>query len=985
MADHDSVWDRTESVRRLTGSATSDGVPTTGAGPAPADGADRTLPDRIGSYRILGLLGKGGMGVVYEAEQESPRRRVAVKVVRGGPVIDDVQVRMFEREVDTLARLQHPNIGAIYESGRTAEGRHFFAMELVRGDTLDVYLNRRGHVATSDEIDFRLALFAEIADAVHYAHQRGVIHRDLKPSNIVVTESDADEEFNPDSKATSGGAVVPHVKILDFGLARITEGDVRTATLTAEVGVIRGTLPYMSPEQTRGDPGKIDLRTDVYALGVMLYEMLSGRRPYELARTPLADAVRVICEVPPEPLNRSLREVRRVDRDIETIVAKALEKDADRRYPSAAALSQDVMRYLSSQPILARPPSTSYQLRKFASRNRALVGGVAVAALALVAGVIVSTVFGMREAAERREAERARRDLEQVVEFQSMMLSGVEPEGVGRRLMSDLRDRVSAATRTRGGTDADVAAVLETFDASFVGVNSTDAALRMIDDEILGRAEATIADEVSDQPLIEARLRHTIGVTYSALGLYEPAERQLRRAIELRRAQLGDEAPETLTSLDELALVLRIRGRFDEATEVAERTLGVRSRTLGPNHPDTLTAASTLAAVYASLGRLGPAEELYARTLDVQRRVIGPEHPDTMSTMNDLGVLHDKQNRYREAEELLTATLQLRRRTLGNDAKATLSTMNNLAMAYAHEGRSSEARELFSEVLATQRRVLGDAHSDTLAAMNNLALTYASERRFADAEVVHQRALTLRREVLGPEHPDTVVSMTNLASTYAAWGRNEEAEQLDRAALDIRMRTLGPEHPDTLVSMNNLAVLLRDEGRYEEAEPLLRQALDTRVRVTGSVHRETDRVRRNLIALYRLEGRTDRLRPLVSDMLATVRSAAGRDDALPSELNDAAWQLLTAEPEDLRDPVSGLEIARRACELEERGQGPELWNFLDTLALAWHLNGDTQAAVATERRALMSLSPGRPERAALERQLAEFESALARQRATSGG
>jgi tetratricopeptide (TPR) repeat protein len=684
-------------------------------------------------------------------------------------------------------------------------------------------------------------------------------------------------------------------------------------------------------------------------------------------------------------LKRIMRDARHLDRDVETIVGKALEKDADRRYSSAASLSQDVQRYMSSQPILARPPSAAYQLRKFASRNRALVGGVAAAALALVAGVIVSTVFGVREAAERREAERARRDLEQVVEFQSMMLSGVEPEGVGRRLMSDLRDRVSDAKTTRGGSDAEVAAALETFDASVAGVNSTDVALRMIGDEILGRAEATIADEFGGQPLIEARLRHTMGVTYRALGLYGPAERQLRRAVELRRVQLGDEAPETLISLDDLALVLREQGRFDEATEIAERTLAVRSRIFGPDHPDTLTAAGTLAAVYASLGRLGPAEDLYARTLDIQRRVIGPVHPDTLSTMNDLGVLHDKQSRYREAEELLTATLQLRRRTLGNDATATLSTMNNLAMAYAHEGRSSEAGELFSEVLATQRRVLGDEHPDTLAAMNNLALTYASESRFEDAEAVHRRALTLRREVLGPEHPDTVVSMTNLASAYAAWGRNEQAEHLDRAALDIRMHTLGPEHPDTLVSMNNLAVLLRDEGRYEEAEPLLRQALDTRVRVTGPVHRETDRVRRNLIELYRLEGRTDALRPLVSDMLATVRSVAGREDALPSELNDAAWQLLTAEPEDLRDPASGLEIARRACELEEDRGGPELWNFLDTLALAWHLNGDTQAAVATERRALTSLPPGRPERAALKRQLAEFESALARQRATSGG
>ncbi len=347
-----------------------------------------TIPEQIGQYRILRKLGEGGMGLVFEAEQQNPRRRVAFKVIRGGQFIDEGRLQMFRREADTLARLQHPDIAAIYESGRTEDGQHFFAMELVQGETLDVYLQRRPKVITAQELRVRLRLFCKIADAVHYAHQRGVIHRDLKPANIVVSEA------LPGEDGSRSDGQLPRIKILDFGLARITEGDLAATSMMTEVGTIKGTLPYMSPEQAMGDPAAIDIRTDVYALGVILYEMLAGRRPYEMQSISLVEAVRVICEQPPRPLQQVWLGDHPLDADVATIVAKALAKSADERYGSAAALSEDLERYLTSQPILARPASAFYLLEKFVARNKLATSFAATVLLLLIGfGVWMSLLY----------------------------------------------------------------------------------------------------------------------------------------------------------------------------------------------------------------------------------------------------------------------------------------------------------------------------------------------------------------------------------------------------------------------------------------------------------------------------------------------------------------------------------------------------------------------------------------------------------------
>jgi tetratricopeptide (TPR) repeat protein len=630
-----------------------------------------------------------------------------------------------------------------------------------------------------------------------------------------------------------------------------------------------------------------------------------------------------------------------------------------------------------SQPILARAPSAAYQLRKFAVRNRTLVGGILATLIVLIAGAAVATAFGFREAAQRRAAEQARNDLEAVVEFQSGMLNDMDPEAVGRRLLADLKQRVGETGRSRGWPEGRIRAVETGFTEAVASINSTSLALRLIDEEILGRAARTAGERFQDRPRIYARLRDAIGETYGSLGMFRQAEEQLEEALNVRRRTSGDGSPETLLSMKHLSFLYLKQGRFDQARTAAEPGLVLHRRVLGEGHRESLAMAHNLALIYASLDRYAEAEPLSGETLARQRQVLGERHPDTLNSMDLLAVLSRDQGRLDAAEQQLKAALEARKSAQGVEHESTLQTLNNLAALYAMRGRVAEAAQLFQESLAVMKRKLGQEHPSTLAMMHNLAVSYSKLRRYSEAEALQLETLAHRRRVLGAEHPATLTTMNNLAIVYYDSGRRAEAERLDREILGMRRRTLGEDHTDTLVSMNNLAVLLRDAGRYGEAEPLFRDALERRRRVSGLAHPSTEQVRTNLIDMYRAQGRAADAAALMAEKLEAARMNAGREDAVSEVLNDAAWQLLTAEPAHLRDQAKALEFARRACAKEEAQRGPNLWNYLDTLALALQRNGDTAAAVEAEKRAIASLPPDRPERAGLVRQLAEFEARLA--------
>jgi eukaryotic-like serine/threonine-protein kinase len=738
---------------------------------APA-GATPAADTTIGPYRVLREIGRGGMGVVYEAEQRNPRRSVALKVVLGGRHVDADAVRMFRRETDTLARLKHPSIAAIYESGSTDEGQHYFAMELVQGSTLSDRLDAEGPARTRADVRLRLLLFRKICAAVAYAHQRGVIHLDLKPSNILVLDAAARGDGH-------GEAGVPDIKVLDFGLARITDPDAQATAVTA-FGRVQGTLPYMSPEQVRGRRDEIDVRSDVYSLGVILYRMLTGRLPYDLEGAGITEAARIVCEVPPRPLSAPAAAMR-FDHDLAVLVLKALEKDPGRRYSGVSGLEEDVGRYLDGRPILARAPSTLYQIRKMVVRHKAPFGAAAALLVLLVAFAVSMTFQARRIAAERDRASREAMTARRVSDF-----------------LTDLF-KVSDPDETRGNT-----------------VKAR---------EILDTGVDKIGKELVDEPEVQARLMQSMGKVYANLGLYRKATPILEQSVATRRRLLGEEHPDTLATMQDLAVLYVNSGRRPEAEKLYDRVLEIRRRLLGDEHPDTLYVMSGLAFLYRIQGRFEESEKLSRQVLEARRRVLGKEHIDTLQSEVDLAGLYYAERRYPESEALYRPAIETLQRVLGEDNSVTLRNVSALANVYEREGRFAEAEALHRDSRDRLRRLLGDDHLLTLNATNSLAVLLDDEGRYTDAETLYRDNLARERRVLGDDHPNTLTSMNNLANVLSSQRRYPEAEALFRESLERARRILGEDHPDTTNTLYNLACMSVLRGDRAAALDWLGQAV----------------------------------------------------------------------------------------------------------------------------------------------------------------
>jgi tetratricopeptide (TPR) repeat protein len=702
------------------------------------------------------------MGVVYEAEQERPNRRVALKIVRPG-IVPAAVLRRFELEYEFLGRLHHPGVAQIYQAGLadTDYGpQPYFAMELVRGKRLDDYI-RSNAPALRD----RLLLVAAIADAVQHAHHRGIIHRDLKPANILVT--DAGEP-----------------KILDFGIARAAHGGL-LATVQTNSGEVLGTIGYMSPEQVSGDISALDTRSDVYALGVILYEVLAERLPYELDRKSFAEAARIITDEEPTRLRSAARPV---PADVETIVVKALDKEKERRYSSAAELAEDIRRFLRDEPIAARPASTAYQVRKFARRHKALVAGVLASLLVLVIGVVATSWQAIRaQRAERvaearaREAEVEKAKAEAVTGFLTQMLASVDPSQAQGRDVS----------------------VREALDAAAARIDS---------------------GAMVKQPEVEIAVRNVIGTTYGNLGLYDAAARQLRTSLALQTRSGASPLARADTDA-RLVTVLYSLGKYADAEAVAQEAFRLRRDTLGPRHATVASSLDDLGSMIMVQGDIARAEPLMREALAIKRAVLPADDPQLATGLNNLAYLLWRKGQLDEAESMYREALSIDRRALGSDHPEIPTKLINLAILLRDRGRPDAAEPLAKEALAIRRKILGDRHPDVAEALDTLAGALELRGQNAQAEGLLRDALAIARHTYGEVNLNTARLQHNLGWVLWKQGAFAEAQPLLSAAVVNIPKTYGPTYRGNRLAISNLAHNLNGLGDARAAEARAREAL----------------------------------------------------------------------------------------------------------------------------------------------------------------
>ncbi|HEX5052696.1 MAG TPA: serine/threonine-protein kinase [Planctomycetota bacterium] len=898
---------------------------------------------QIGRYKLQQVIGEGGFGTVWMAEQQEPvHRQVALKIIKRG-MDSKMVVARFEAERQALALMDHPNIAKVFDGGETPSGLPFFVMELVRGVPITTYCDEQ-HLDSHE----RLELFVQVCHAVQHAHQKGIIHRDLKPSNVLVELHD----------------VVPVVKVIDFGVAKATNRRLTDKTMFTEFRQMMGTPEYMSPEQAEVSGLDVDTRADVYSLGVLLYELLTGSTPFANVRERgVLEMLRIIREEEAEkPSTRistlgervaAVAKSRRVDArrlrrlvqgDLDWMVMKALEKDRARRYDTASAFAEDVRRFLAHEPVLAGPPGAGYRFRKYLRRHRVAVTAGGLVTLAVIGGAGAAT-WGLLDASEQRN--RAVLAEEQAVAragdaITAKELAVKETERANQeRARAEAGEALAKQEALRANT---VVRIVEDMlgAADPEQVKGKDYTVR----QMLDAFDHGLGARLTSEPAVEASVRHLLGRAYLALGFAAKAEGHLERALEIDSVRAGEHSVEASRRMNDVAESMAAQGRFTEAAAMHRSALAILEQELGPDHADVAAQQINLAATLRDLGELDEAEALLQQALATGRRVagepselvgkslhnlaevlrdlgrypeaekvnrqalemlravLGEEHPTVAASLNNLALILHSMGKLAESERLHREALALTRKILGDEHPDVATDLGNLAAVLTAQGKYTDAEGLLRQSLAMRRRLLGEQHPAVALCLSNLAVVLNAEKKFAESEQANRDALTIDRAVLGNKHPMVAVCLCNLASVLLELGRLDEAEQFDREALEMQRELLGVEHPSVAASLNNLAAVLHAQGKHAEAEPLLRQAIEMRCRLLGEDHPAVAQSRASLATVLVAQGKLSDAEIVSRQALEVSRRRNTKDDpSLAAALEQLAQVLMQRQKHADAEPI----------------------------------------------------------------------------------